>query len=70
VFDGTGAAVRVALRYDLRLSELKKFVRFVITPAFTDATVTSNVDLHGEAILGGASVIVTRNVSWSPAYLS
>lgn len=70
VLTGVAAAAPIALRYDLRISELKKFVRLVLTPSYSDASVTSAINLSMLGILGGASNVVTRTVDWTPNYKS
>jgi hypothetical protein len=67
---GTGALVRQLLRYDLRLTELDRHVRFNVTaPVYAGPAGAGDVIRIQEAVvLGGAHNIITRARTWIPQY--
>ena len=65
---GAGGAYNSALRYDLRLTELKRFIRINTTPDFSINNVSETAKLAVVIVAGGAHNVVTRSVDYTPTY--
>lgn len=65
---GAGGPYAAVLRFDLRITELKRFLRFNITPLFSLANVSETANLQGIICAGGAHNLVTRVPDYIPNY--
>lgn len=72
VYAAAGGNYRTLLRYDLRVSELKRWVRAVLTPTFTGGGAGDTAIGTVTFVAGGATwtAPATRTRSWTPTYLS
>lgn len=59
----------VAMRYDLRTHGLKKFVRYVITPTYSDPVAGNLFTGAAMVVLGGAARNIGQARDWTPSYL-
>lgn len=67
---GAGGAFKRVLRYDLRFSSLRRFIRAVVTPDFSAAGGASATNTATITILyvAGAHNVVTSVPDWTPVY--
>jgi hypothetical protein len=65
---GAGGAYKACLRYDLRVTELDRFLRFNVTPDFSLNNISETATIQVAIIAGGAHNMVTRSVDYTPSY--